>query len=67
MTEDEAWAHYRAHVVELSELARLGDETAIKSLSCMAWLIERLGKPVPPGPNGGDVVDMSEWLRRRAA
>ena len=59
MTTSEA---YRAHVELLQDLAEQGDETAAKSLACLALLSEgwRYGDPDPlapdDGPGGGEVI-----------
>lgn len=64
--------HFVEHVKSLEDRALSGDFDAQKSLCCMV-LIKEFSPDPDPGEDvvittfDGDVVDMSEWLRRRAA
>jgi len=68
----ETLTYFRDHVKALEARALDGDEDAIKSLCCMV-LIREYGSPPPEGDGlefttfQGDVVDLAEWMKRRAA
>ena len=52
------------HVKEVELLALGGDEFAIKTLACMALLID----PTPSDDGGGEpVIDLAAWRLRLAA
>lgn len=57
-------AAFVAHVKDLERLAVEGDETAVKSLACMALLVEGW-RPVNPD-GGGEVIDLMPYLKMAA-
>lgn len=68
----ETWHYFREHVKKLEAQMLAGDEDAMRSIACMVLIKESGASPDPDGgveitTFDGDVVDMSEWLRRRAA
>lgn len=61
---------FREHIEQLERLAISGDELAIRSLSCMALLVNgwRYGDPDPTDPapdGGGEIITLDDF--RRAA
>lgn len=62
---------YREHVERLLAAAEDGDETAARSLACLALVCEgwRYGDPDPTEPPDGgcDVINLSAWRARLAA
>jgi hypothetical protein len=53
-------AAFVAHIEDLTQRGCDGDEHAVKSLACMALLVEGY-RPVPP--DGGEVIDFTPYLR----
>lgn len=62
--DDEANAAFVAHVKDLEERAISGDLHAVKSLACMALLVEGW-RPTDPG-GGGEVIDLMPYLKLAA-
>jgi hypothetical protein len=64
--------YFREHVKSLHARWQVGDDEAMKSLCCIV-LAGHHGGSGGPGESvefttfEGDVVDMAEWMRRRAA
>lgn len=57
-------AAFVAHVKDLERLAINGDENAVKSLACMALLVEGW-RPTDPG-GGGEIIDLMPYLKMAA-
>ena len=63
---------FKAHIDELRQRAELGDQLAIRSLACIALVIEgwRYGDADPPDPppdGGGEPIDLAAYRLRLAA
>jgi hypothetical protein len=54
-------AAFVAHVKDLERMAIEGDERAVKSLACMALLVEGWRPTDPDG--GGEVIDLVPYLK----
>ncbi len=66
--------HFREHINELERRAASGDEFAVRSLCCLALVLDgwRYGDPDPDdpgdGPDGGEeIIDLSAYRMRLAA
>lgn len=57
-------AAFVAHVKDLELLAISGNESAVKSLACMALLVEGWRPSDPDG--GGEVIDLMPYLKMAA-
>jgi hypothetical protein len=57
-------AAFVAHVKDLEQRAIDGDHHAVKSLACMALLVEGW-RPTDPG-GGGEVIDLLPYLKLAA-
>lgn len=53
-----------AHVKDLERRAIEGDEHAVKSLACMALLVEGWRPADPDG--GGEIIDLMPYLKMAA-
>ena len=62
--DDETNAAFVTHVKDLERLAIGGDEHAVRSLACMALLVEGWRPSDPDG--GGEVIDLTPYLKMAA-
>lgn len=60
----ETEAAFVAHVKDLEQRAIDGDHHAVKSLACMALLVEGWRPSNPDG--GGEVIDLMPYLKMAA-